>query len=86
VAHCGDSAGGQFANTLTVTDLGSTWTENRAIWTKNQESIKNTMLDIEAHLPFVVKAVKSDSGTEFINQTLYRQFVEPVEPVMFFSD
>ena len=84
VAHCGDNAGGNFANTLTVTDLGSTWTENRAVWTKTQESIKCAMQDIENHLPFSVNAFKSDSGTEFINQTLYKHFIERPRPVMFF--
>ena len=34
VAHCGTSLAGEFINTLTMTDLYSSWTENRAVWKK----------------------------------------------------
>ena len=37
VAHCGNSIAGEYANSLTVTDLCSGWTENRAAWTKAAE-------------------------------------------------
>jgi len=34
VAHCGNTLKGNFAWSLTVTDIKATWTEIRAIWNK----------------------------------------------------
>lgn len=84
VAHCGGSVAGSYIHTLTVTDIGSTWTENQAVWTKNQHSITDAMKNIETRLPLKVWAFKSDSGSEFLNETLYRHFTDRSLPVMFF--
>jgi hypothetical protein len=37
VAHCGDSLSGRFAWSLTMTDICSGWTENRALYSKLAE-------------------------------------------------
>ena len=34
VAHCGNSMKGNFAWSVTVTNIKTTWTENRAVWNK----------------------------------------------------
>ena len=39
VAHCGDSLQGAFTNTLTLTDIHTSWTENRATWCKSSVAI-----------------------------------------------
>jgi hypothetical protein len=39
VAHCGDSLSGKFAWSLTVTDICSGWTENRALYSKLAEGV-----------------------------------------------
>ena len=52
VAHCGDNIAGKFAWSLTVTDLYTGWTENRATWNKWSEGIYNQISNIEAILPF----------------------------------
>ena len=46
VAHCGDSLSGNFAWSLTMTDLKSGWTENRATLSKKSEEIKKAVSDI----------------------------------------
>lgn len=76
VAHCGDSLSGTFVNSLTVTDLDSAWTENRALWGKNSARVIEAMRDIEATLPFTIKGFKSDSGSEFMNYDLIAYFRE----------
>lgn len=76
VAHCGDSLSGVFANSLTVTDIDSTWTENRALWGKSSARVIEAMKDIEAKLPFVLQGFKSDSGSEFMNYELMAYFRE----------
>jgi len=76
VAHCGDSLGGKFANSLTITDIDSTWTENRALWGKTSATVIEAMKDIEAKLPFSIQGFKSDSGSEFMNYELMAYFRE----------
>ena len=84
VAHCGDRLEGAFANSLTVTDLYSCWTENRALWTKGTTQVISAMADIEKSLPFKLIRFKSDSGTEFLNHQLLQYFRErSSEPVEF---
>lgn len=76
VAHCGNSLSGAFANSLTVTDIHSTWTENRALWGKSSGRVIEAMKDIENTLPFVIKGYKTDSGSEFMNYELLAYFNE----------
>jgi hypothetical protein len=67
VAHCGDSAAGVFASSLTLTDIFSTWTENRAMLTKKAVLVRALFGEIDRNLPFDFLAVNVDSGSEFIN-------------------
>lgn len=76
VAHCGDSLAGKFAWTLTMTDLHSGWTENRACHTKNSEGVRERVKEVELSLPFPVIGFSSDNGSEFLNSTLYEFLVE----------
>lgn len=71
VSHCGESAAGSFASSLTVTDLYCGWTEVRATWTKQSSGIIKQMESIEQALPFRLVGFASDNGTEFINDELY---------------
>lgn len=70
VVHCGNSLVGDFVNTLTVTDLASGWTENRALWGKTGLAVVRAMQDVEASLPFRMKSFSSDNGTEFLNKDM----------------
>lgn len=70
VAHCGNSAAGPFISSLTVTDIFTTWTENRAMLSKKGYLIKNNFKDVEKALPFKLLAINSDSGSEFLNKNM----------------
>lgn len=70
VAHCGNALSGGFANTLTVTDIHSTWTEVRGIWGKGAIRVVEAMRSIEEALPFNINTFKSDSGSEFLNHEM----------------
>lgn len=39
VAHCGTSLSGDFVWSLTLTDIASGWTEDRATWKKRAAGI-----------------------------------------------
>ena len=67
VSHCGEDASGAFASTLTLTDIDSHWTEMRATFTKQHTGIIAAIRDIEKGLPFAIKTLKFDSGSEFMN-------------------
>jgi hypothetical protein len=70
VAHCGNALAGDFANTLTVTDLLSGWTANRALLNKEAVDIVAKLKDIRAGLPFRMVGFASDNGSEFVNRSL----------------
>lgn len=81
VAHTHTTLEGDFANTLTVTDIHTGWTENRAMWTKSATRTRDALRDVEQTLPFKLETFKSDNGTEFMNNLVYRYFVGRSEPV-----
>ena len=74
VAHCGSSSQGPFVLTLTMTDIATQWTENRAVWTKLAENTMAAVRDIEKALPFPIKGFDCDNGSEFLNDHLVRYF------------
>jgi len=72
VHHCGDSVRGEFLYTLTVTDIRTGWTELRVLRNKAMVWTERAMRDILESLPFEVKHIHCDNGSEFINSHLKR--------------
>jgi hypothetical protein len=70
VSHSGDRADGEFIHSLTFTDIHSTWTENRAVMGKGQTFVCEALDDIRNKLPFEMRGIDSDNGSEFINHHL----------------
>ena len=83
VAHCGVSLEGDFVWTLTLTDVFSGWTENRAVWNKGYEGIRRAIQEIENELPFFILGFHSDNGGEFLNHHLFRYLSERQRPIAF---
>jgi hypothetical protein len=71
VAHCGDTAEGQFVNTLTCVDVSTGWIECLAILPRTKQAIFSAIQDMRSRLPFALLGIDSDNGTEFINDLLY---------------
>jgi transposase InsO family protein len=67
VSHSGNSADGEFAHTLNLTDIDSGWTESRALLGKSQVAVQQALDKIQANLPFPLLGLDSDNGSEFIN-------------------
>lgn len=76
VAHCGDSAAGEFANTLDVTDILTGWTEQEVFLGKAEKRVKEGLFSIKERLPFSLLGIDPDNGSEFINWQMYRFCVE----------
>lgn len=72
VEHCGQSARGEYINTLSTTDITSGWWEGEAVMGRSQEAVFRGLKRVRSRFPFVFKEVHSDNGTEFINWHLFR--------------
>lgn len=83
VAHCGNSLEGQFAYSITYTDIISGWTDNRAVWGKGSAGVVEQTRKMEQSLTFPIIAFWSDNGSEFLNHHLWRYFAERKSPVNF---
>lgn len=81
VSHLGFSVHGEYAHTLTTTDVFSGWTENRAIFTKDSKQVKNQLERIESALPFELHTFASDCGTEFLNFRVMAHLMERKKPI-----
>jgi hypothetical protein len=72
VAHCGNTTGGQYLNTLTSTDLCTGWTDVTALLHRSQAAVSEAIHHMRQRLPFPLLGIDSDNGGEFINDLLYR--------------
>lgn len=70
VGHDGGSSAGDFCYSLDLVDVDSGWTELRALLNKACRWVKEGLEDIRLALPFPLLGINSDSGGEFINQTI----------------
>src|SRR5271170_2526659 len=67
VSHDGGNAAGEHAWTLTVTDIATGWTENRSVPSKALKGVMAALDEIASVMPFPVRGIDSDNGSEFIN-------------------
>lgn len=72
VAHDGGSPRGEYIQTLDMTDVATGWTEIVAVRNKAQRWVFQALKDVITRLPFPVKGIDSDNGSEFINNHLIR--------------
>lgn len=72
VAHCGESAAGEFVFTLDFTDIATGWIERRAVLGRPQDRVFAGLTDIRADLPFPLRGIDSDNDGAFINHHLWR--------------
>jgi hypothetical protein len=72
VAHGGESGDGEFAHSLNLTDIHTTWVETRAVLGRGQHAVQQALEAMRQVLPFALRGIDSDNGSEFINAHLYR--------------
>lgn len=72
VSHSGNAADGEFLHSLNVTDIHTTWVETHAVMGKGQVRVQQALETMRAALPFALRGIDSDNGSEFINDQLYR--------------
>lgn len=72
VAHCGDSAGGEFVHTLNLVDVATGWSEFRAVLNRGQRAVFAALQVERGRLPFPLLGIDSDNDGAFINAHLLR--------------
>lgn len=70
VAHCGESMTGSFAHTLVLTDVATGWTECLALLVRESSLVVHALEHVRAALPFPLRGIDTDNGTEFVNEVL----------------
>ncbi|WP_408016227.1 integrase catalytic domain-containing protein [Rhodococcus artemisiae] len=70
VGHEGGNAVGDHAYTLTVTDIATGAAVNRSVPNKARKWVLAALEEIAGILPFPIRGVDSDNGSEFINHHL----------------
>jgi hypothetical protein len=70
VAHCADSGRGDYAYTLTLTDVSTGWTEPEAVKDRSQLAVCSAIDNVRRRIPFTMLGIDSDNGGEFINHLL----------------
>jgi hypothetical protein len=72
VAHCGDSAGGEYIHTLDSVDISTGWSECVAVPNRGQQAVFAALQTVRERLPFPLLGIDSDNDSAFINDHLYR--------------
>src|SRR6266436_7464540 len=71
VAHCGSLGDGEFVHSLNLTDIHTTWVETAAVLGKSQAVVQAALDELRQALPFRLRGIDSDNGSEFINHHLW---------------
>ena len=81
VHHCGESAAGEYGQTLQLIDVATGWSERVLLLGRGQQAMEQAFRHVLARLPFAVKELHPDNGTEFFNAHLVRFWKEKVTGV-----
>ncbi len=72
VVHCGTTTRGEYLHSLTMTDIATGWTECVALRNRGQQAVFQALVQARERLPFPLRGIDSDNGSEFINAHLLR--------------
>lgn len=67
VVHCGHTLAGDMVFTLNYTDIPTLWVIIRGQWNKGQKATQESLSFIKTALPWRMREVHPDSGSEFLN-------------------
>jgi len=78
VHHCGAVAAGDYVHTLQMVDIATGWSERVAMLGRSQEAMERGFRKAQERLPFPIKHLHPDNGSEFFNDHLIRYFGEEI--------
>ena len=70
VAHCGEVNRGSYVHSLVLTDIASGWTECAPLVVRESTLLVETLERMRLGLPFPLRALDVDNGSEFVNETM----------------
>lgn len=76
VHHCDNSTYGEYAHTLSVTDVLFGWTELQALKNRSEKTVECGVESIRSRMPYPLKGLDSDCGGEFINAIMLRYCIQ----------
>jgi len=74
VHHGGPSSSGEYVHTLQMIDVATGWSERVALLGRSYLVMQDAFERIMARLPFPVREIHPDNGSEFLNHHLLRYF------------
>jgi hypothetical protein len=74
VHHCGASASGEYVHSLQMLDVATGWSECVAVLGRSYHVMKEGFDRCLARLPFPVREIHPDNGSEFLNHQMMRYF------------
>jgi len=78
VHHAGGSAAGDDVHTLQLIDVATGWSERVAVVGRSQTAMEGGFQRVLDRLPFPLKELHPDNGSEFFNDHLVRFFGEAI--------
>lgn len=78
VHHGGSAPSGDYVHTLQMIDVATGWSERVAVLGRSQYAMEGGFRRILARLPFPVRELHSDNGSEFLNNHLVRIWGEEI--------
>jgi hypothetical protein len=72
VAHCGDLLSGDIIYSLGIVDFFTYWAEYTVQWNKGQVATRESLESLTKRFPFSLHELHPDTGSEYINQQVYR--------------
>ena len=81
VHHGGESAAGEYGHTLQLIDVATGWSERVMLLGRGQQAMEQAFTQVLERLPFAVKELHPDNGSEFFNAHLVRFWKEKVTGV-----
>jgi hypothetical protein len=81
VHHCGPSPSGHYVHTIQMIDVATGWSERAAVLGRGQLVMEDAFRRILRRLPFPVREIHPDNGSEFFNHHLVRFWKDTVKGV-----
>jgi hypothetical protein len=78
VYHSGETTAGLYGHTIQLIDVTTGWSERTAVLGRSQHVMESGFEHILARLPFAVKELHPDNGSEFFNHHLVRYWKDKV--------
>ncbi len=81
VHHCGSAPAGTYIHTLQLVDIATSWSERVGVYGRSEESMVGGFRRVEDRVPFPIKEIHPDNGSEFFNAAVIKYFGRETMPV-----